>query len=1049
MATVTALAVALSPTHAIATQKMPDGHASASTYVSDQDRSKTTVPLTAGKAQGSNKWGVIGDVRTIPLDGSKTYNYGIGLNPKNGQLVVSDSAKIGYSRTECLAAGAGFVSSCKTGTPRVFAFDRLKNTNDPSLSTYSGNGQYSSGVGPSSGRTDNLGVGGAFASGDARKTYNYPNWPTENHGPRHLDFTPEGEAWVVDTEHRIKFDPKNPPPYNTITRFDSGLQVQGYVGWTPTSIQPVKNNPNFKGQVHDYPVGIATAPDGTLLSTSQYGYRVNRWNPDGTYNATHDSKIPADQPFGTVINGLRAPYTVAVDPVNGDYYIGAIEFRDSSVSTLPAVIEKFDKDGNFIKHVGQERFKQEVFLGTEVHPQTRHLFAWTQTQDAIQEFDADGNWVREWKLRGNDTTHMAAELPGLFAANFGGTIGPRAIDWDEHGHMYLTVAQGTNDARVMILGQTPDPVKSACVSSNGSDATISIDCETPIGNAVPYGQTPIQDFVVERSDDGGTSWKVVDAPKSIDKERTVTNVTATTRFRVSAWNEAGNSDWVEAKRAIDDEKTAVWGDTVDIEVLSNDSGVGPADAAALSLLDTNGNKVNTLPATPQGGGSPVGHFVVDNGKIRFLPNQQHGGYQGELEPVTYVWGTGCEPKAQIKLRIANGTTLIIEKQLEGSGAGIAMGTEFSFSYVCTGPDDFRERGTGLGIKGQGTAEIDLGGMPEGTTCEISEDAPEQTVSIAVSDPTLPPIQATYVPGNQTATATIGRSKLALATVTNRYEVVPLTSTVTATQTETTTTTETSKETTTTTTEKEPVTTTVSSPTTVTATTTVTSTQPTTSVTTTTAPATVTPTQIVITSTVNGAPTTVTVTVPMHVVTKTVGPTATVTSQIPTHVVTTVTGDRVTETIRETVVAGSSNAKCLAEATWSVRNPLLWLIPIGLIAVIGGPLAKVYGPQFERLAAQVADATGWSRLPWPATPDWVLQLQARINVSLEAAQMIGGGLAVLVGLLAIGGYYWNECGDGDGSSSSRGSRDNSRSELPTSTGTRGEPTSLSGSSGSSS
>ncbi|RRD35766.1 hypothetical protein EII31_05365 [Leucobacter sp. OH2974_COT-288] len=68
----------------------------------------TSVPYTSGKAQGSAKWGLIGNLKAPVIRGSAN-PYGIGINPATGDLWVSDSGKVAYF----------LGSSFQSGTPNV------------------------------------------------------------------------------------------------------------------------------------------------------------------------------------------------------------------------------------------------------------------------------------------------------------------------------------------------------------------------------------------------------------------------------------------------------------------------------------------------------------------------------------------------------------------------------------------------------------------------------------------------------------------------------------------------------------------------------------------------------------------------------------------------------------------------------------------------------------------------------------------------------------------------------------------------------------------
>ncbi len=137
-------------------------------------------------------------------------------------------------------------------------------------------------------------------------------------------------------------------------------------------------------------------------------------------------------------------------------------------------------------------------FSAEVEPRTQHVFAWSQN-GSIVEWDKDGN-----RDPGVPRRLDAGTYPGLTT--------PRGMTFDNNGRMYVTVAEGTNSTRVMILGRRPDPVTSVCttLSDDKTSAAFTIDCASgPAGTAAPYQQTQLLDYVIEASTDGGATWQAL------------------------------------------------------------------------------------------------------------------------------------------------------------------------------------------------------------------------------------------------------------------------------------------------------------------------------------------------------------------------------------------------------------------------------------------------------------------------------------------------------------------------------------------------------------
>ena len=604
---------------------------------------QTSVPYTVGKGRGSGQWGFVGDVDTY--DNKTTYSYGIGIDPVDGSLVVSDSGKVLYN---ALCQIYGYPARpCQTGNPRVFDY-AATGIPETSLHEYKVNGQYASGTAANQSPGRNSGLGGAFKSLAERTTYVYPA-PTTAHGPRGVTFA-DGKTYIVDSEAAAPAT----GPAGAISIFDANLAPSGGLGYTGTWAQ--RNDPG----VMFYRTGTATTPRGTVLVNSEVSDRIQEFNPDGTFVRSILLDLP---PVAGGDSGYRNPYHVAVDPVDGSMYISLINFRDDTYWTSrPAFLEKRDADGNVIARIGEGYLpKGQVVFGSAVDPVTQDVFVWSQNSTGFYQFTKDGAFIKQF---------TPTEFPGLTT--------PRAITFDKGGRLYVTVAEGTNSTRVMILGQTPAPTTATCaaMSADRKSVTLNYDCASDAG-PVPYRQTPLLDYVIEQSADGGATWSVVPATAaSTANTETITGLdpAATYQFRVSAWNEAGNGDWTDVQiapvTAVDDTASTPAGTAVTVPVLENDiSSTTPAPVPdSVQLIDpATGQPATTVTVTGEG------TYTVVGNEVQFTPAATFA--VSTTTPVTYRATYGaCSTEASLTVTVGDTSpSLSVEKSINGDAADSAPG----------------------------------------------------------------------------------------------------------------------------------------------------------------------------------------------------------------------------------------------------------------------------------------------------------------------------------------------------------------------------------------
>lgn len=187
---------------------------------------------------------------------------------------------------------------------------------------------------------------------------------------------------------------------------------------------------------------------------------------------------------------------------------------------------------------GDDSTSRAVTFSIAVDPTTQDVYV-AQRDGLLNVFASDGTPKGKFSAFGLGTNNGQMRVV-------------RGIAFDERGFMYLTVDEGAPSTRVQIFARTPDPVAgltAAYASAAKTDVTLTWDA-LPLG-VTPDAQTPLRDYVVEASTDGGATWAVISTPASTDAAATITGLdpAASYEFRVSAWNEAGNGDWIVAAPA--------------------------------------------------------------------------------------------------------------------------------------------------------------------------------------------------------------------------------------------------------------------------------------------------------------------------------------------------------------------------------------------------------------------------------------------------------------------------------------------------------------------
>ncbi len=106
---------------------------------------------------------------------------------------------------------------------------------------------------------------------------------------------------------------------------------------TTVSLVPVRQIGD-PGHADVYPWGLATTLDGKILMTDYWNWRVVTFNTDGSF----DQQLVGPNFTGPAAH--QAPYSVAVDPRNGDFYFGDVD--------AGATVDKYSATGSFLYSVG-------------------------------------------------------------------------------------------------------------------------------------------------------------------------------------------------------------------------------------------------------------------------------------------------------------------------------------------------------------------------------------------------------------------------------------------------------------------------------------------------------------------------------------------------------------------------------------------------------------------------------------------------------------------------------------------------------------------------
>ena len=501
----------------------------------------TSVPTTAGKAKGSGLWGYAGDVKTRAT--GNVFNYGIDVSPADGSLWVTDSAKIVWTTNSlvCTFSGGTMVSTsaCYVGDSKLHHYSVVGS--DWTVGQYQTNGTYGTVAAGA-----NAGVGANYAKlADAQRLDGTAQPSGQFGGVRGVAVTNAGVAWAMDADAGYPWLSHAGHALRMTNPDGSEAGALGKVTWPSGTTWTNRNDP----EAFDYPVGITRMPSGNMVVTSQTPELLKEYQPDGTFVRN----IYLNQPAGTAYvgdGGYRSPYAIAADPTTGDLLVGYIDPGSGNRTFIQRIDPTNCTTEAIGNPAGSSRDRCAVLntigIGTlatgdgsthatftiEVEPRTGDIYV-GQRSGQISIFGANGTSKGKFSAFGNGNTN-------------GQTNTVRGMAFDANGFMYVTVSEGTANARVEIFARTPDPITSltgAYTSAAKTEAVLEWDA-LALG-VTADSQSPMRDYVIEQSTNGGATWSVVNTPIGTGATQTLTglNPALTYQFRVSAWNEAGNGDW--------------------------------------------------------------------------------------------------------------------------------------------------------------------------------------------------------------------------------------------------------------------------------------------------------------------------------------------------------------------------------------------------------------------------------------------------------------------------------------------------------------------------
>ncbi|MBL3701064.1 fibronectin type III domain-containing protein [Leucobacter luti] len=438
--------------------------------------------LPDGKAEGSGEYGLIGDsLKTIDSI------YGVALD---------DAGSIWYAVPD--GAGRGITEY------RAESFD-------PAAGDYTGNGEYT--------------LRGGYLASAWSDPVHYANrdstaadpgggtqpWPE----PRGIEPLPGGGIAVGDTNGNVSTPPGTILFYDAEhTAIIGNAGVGGDQGCTRLAEGELAWGPYFAVTADRLYAPYEGCNVVSVFSVPE-GDPLHRLTGAGQ-TAGIQPNPPADQGPGS----LDEVYGVSTDGT-------ALYTSDLGFTRAPATgmvqrwliddeTESWELDTAFGTD-GALAFPGEQIYGT-VAGADGDLYVIPQ-RGPVRRYDAGGTYRADVQVR--DVPYAAA----------------RDLQVTDEGWIVMT-ARGEHSLRV--LAKSPDPVTGLAAESGQADGSVELTWDALEAG---YGQAPLLDYVVERSDDGGATWQTVEREISLDPAATLTGLDAGEYdIRVTAFSEAGRGD---------------------------------------------------------------------------------------------------------------------------------------------------------------------------------------------------------------------------------------------------------------------------------------------------------------------------------------------------------------------------------------------------------------------------------------------------------------------------------------------------------------------------
>ncbi|HMA35773.1 MAG TPA: flippase activity-associated protein Agl23 [Chloroflexia bacterium] len=167
-------------------------------------------------------------------------------------------------------------------------------------------------------------------------------------------------------------------------------------------------------------------------------------------------------PQGTGNGQFNQPRGIAISPVDGSYYV---------VDATNMRVQKFDKDGKFVKAFGSEGSDAGQFIGLNINgsrvpgtgpggvavDKAGNVYVADTWNHRVQKFDKDGTFLLQWgSFLDMNPPPAGTPVPAVPPDANVKFYGPRAIAIDSAGAIYVT---DTGNKRVLVFDANGQPLR--------------------------------------------------------------------------------------------------------------------------------------------------------------------------------------------------------------------------------------------------------------------------------------------------------------------------------------------------------------------------------------------------------------------------------------------------------------------------------------------------------------------------------------------------------------------------------------------------------------